>query len=393
MAWNDPNWGKKGNSGGPPDLDELWRRFNERLSGLFGGKPRGPSPVGGGTGGQGKRGGAFLIAILVLVVWIGSGFYIVNPRERGVVLRFGKAVESTMPGPRWHFPYPIESVEIVDTQQVRVTEVGYRQSEKSTLPSEAAMLTSDKNIINVLFAVQYAIAEPQQYLFNNRVGDDAAYVRQIAESAMREVVGKTAVDAVLSQSTSVANQAGQLMQAMLKRYAVGIVINNVTISQVQPPEQVQAAFNDAIKADQDGERQKNEGEAYRNNVVPRAKGAASRLKAEAEGYKQSVIARAEGDAARFRQLVAEYNKAPGVTRERLYIDAMQQIYSNTTKVYVDQKAGNNLLYLPLDKLIQRVTTEATGGTSATGLPIEPARTAAPEAVRENLGGRDREARP
>lgn len=395
MAWNDPNWGKSGNNnGGPPDLDELWRRFNDRLSGMFGGKPRGPAPAGSDP----KRGGAFLIIALVLVVWVGSGFYIVNPRERGVVLRFGKAVEATMPGPRWHFPYPIESVEIVDTQQVRVTEVGYRQSEKSTLPSEAAMLTSDKNIINVLFAVQYSITEPQEYLFNNRVGDDTVFVRQIAESAMREVVGKTPVDSVLSQSTSVANQAGQFMQAMLKRYAVGITINNITISQVQPPEQVQAAFNDAIKADQDGERQKNEGEAYRNNVVPRAIGAASRLKAESEGYKQSVIARAEGDGARFRQLVAEYNKAPGVTRERLYIDAMQQIYSNTTKVYVDQKAGNNLLYLPLDKLIQRVNADAMqpGTVSATGAPpaVSPeAARAAADPGREGLRSRDREARP
>lgn len=396
MAWNDPNWGKKGNNGGPPDLDELWRRFNDRLAGMFGGKPRGPSPVGGGE--SGKRGGAFLILALVLVVWIGSGFYIVNPRERGVVLRFGKAVEATMPGPRWHLPYPVESVEIVDTQQVRVTEVGYRQSEKSTLPSEAAMLTSDKNIINVLFAVQYSISEPQQYLFNNRVGDDTAFVRQIAESAMREVVGKTPVDSVLSQSTSVANQAGQYMQSMLKRYAVGITINNITISQVQPPEQVQAAFNDAIKADQDGERQKNEGEAYRNNVVPRAIGAASRLKAESEGYKQSVIARAEGDAARFRQLVAEYNKAPGVTRERLYIEAMQQIYTSATKIYVDQKAGNNLLYLPLDKLIQRVNADAMqpGTATPSGAPATPAeapRAATPDAGREGLRSRDREARP
>jgi membrane protease subunit HflK len=215
---------------------------------------------------------------------------------------------------------------------------------------------------------------------------------------MREVVGKTPVDSVLSQSTSVANQAGQYMQAMLKRYAVGITINNITISQVQPPEQVQAAFNDAIKADQDGERQKNEGEAYRNNVVPRAIGAASRLKAESEGYKQSVIARAEGDAARFRQLVAEYNKAPGVTRQRLYIDAMQQIYSNTTKVYVDQKAGNNLLYLPLDKLIQRVNADAMQPStlSVTGAPAttpDAARALTPESGREGLRSRDREARP
>lgn len=384
MAWNDPNWGKKTGSGGPPDLDELWRRFNDRLGGLFGGKGRGPSP---GTGGS-NRGGVWLLIGFILVIWVGSGFYIVNPRERGVVLRFGKPIETTMPGPRWHLPFPFEAVEIVDTQQNRVTEVGYRLSEKSMLPTEAAMLTSDKNIINVLFAVQYVVSDPQQFLFNNRVLDDAAFVRQIAESAMREVVGKTEVDSVLAQSTLVANQVGKLIQNVLNRYEVGMTVNNVTIRQVQPPEQVQAAFNDAIKADQDRERQKNEGEAYRNKIVPLAEGAAARLRAEAEGYKQSVIARAEGDAARFRQLVAEYNKAPGVTRDRLYIDAMQQIYSSTTKIFVDQKGGNNLLYLPLDKLIQRVHAEATGAAGSAAM-IEPPKTS-PDM--QDARGRDREGR-
>ena len=216
------------------------------------------------------------------------------------------------------------------------------------------MLTSDKNIINVLFAVQYTVTDPKAFLFNNNVGDDQVFVRQVAESAMREVVGRTPVDSVLSESTLVANKAGVLLQDMLKRYQVGITVANVTIRQVQPPEQVQAAFNDAIKADQDRERQKNEGEAYFNDIVPKAKGGAARLLQEAEGYKQSIIARAEGDASRFKQLVVEYNKAPGVTRDRMYLDAMQQIYSNTTKIMVDQKNGGNLLYLPLDKLMQKI---------------------------------------
>lgn len=371
MAWNDPNWGKKGNNSGPPDLDELWRRFNQKLSGLFGGKGNGSGtpPSGPNTGRSSNPAwGAILLIAIIGVIWIGSGFYIVNARERGVVLRFGKLSEITMAGPRWHMPYPIEAVEIVDTEQNRLTEVGFRQNEKSKQASEAAMLTSDKNIINVLFAVQYTVTDPKEFLFNNNVGDDQIFVRQVAESAMREVVGKTPVDSVLSESTVVANKAGVLLQDMLKRYQVGITVANVTIRQVQPPEQVQAAFNDAIKADQDRERQKNEGEAYFNDIVPKAKGGAARLLQEAEGYKQSIIARAEGDASRFKQLVVEYNKAPGVTRDRMYIDAMQQIYSNTTKIMVDQKSGGNLLYLPLDKLMQKIHggAAAPAAKAATG---------------------------
>ena len=356
MAWNDPNWGKKGNQSGPPDLDELWRRLNEKISGLFGGKGRGSGTPAGPSPGKNSNptGGALLLVAIIGIIWVGSGFYIVNARERGVVLRFGKLLEITMPGPRWHMPYPIEAVEIVDTAQNRLTEIGFRQNEKNKQASEAAMLTSDKNIINVLFAVQYTITDPQAFLFNNNVGDDQIFVRQIAESAMREVVGKTKVDSVLSESTLVANKAGVLTQDILNRYKTGITIANVTIRQVQPPEQVQAAFNDAIKADQDRERLKNEGEAYFNDIVPKAKGGAARLLQEAEGYKQSIIARAEGDASRFKQLVVEYNKAPGVTRDRLYIDAMQQIFSATTKIMVDQKSGGNLLYLPLDKLLQKI---------------------------------------
>ncbi len=236
MAWNDPNWGKKGNNSGPPDLDELWRRLNEKLSGLFGGKGNGSgTPSGPGKGrSSNPAGGALLLVAIIGVIWIGSGFYIVNARERGVVLRFGKLSEITMSGPRWHLPYPIETVEIVDTEQNRLTEVGFRQNEKSKQAGEAAMLTSDKNIINVLFAVQYTVTDPKAFLFNNNVGDDQVFVRQLAESAMREVVGKTKVDSVLSESTLVANKAGVLLQDMLKRYQVGITVANVTIRQVQP---------------------------------------------------------------------------------------------------------------------------------------------------------------
>ncbi|MEO1767547.1 FtsH protease activity modulator HflK [Thiobacter aerophilum] len=355
MAWNDPDWGRK-SSGGPPDLDELWRNFNAKLNRMFGGKG-GNRPPAGEAGQPGFRGAPLLI-VLILAIWLGSGFYIVNARERGVVLRFGKFVELTMPGPRWHMPYPIETVEIVDVEGNRVTEIGYRQSVQNRQPHEATMLTGDKSIVNVLFAVQYRVTDPQQFLFNNQIGDDQAYVRQIAESAMREVVGRTKIDSVLYESTQVANKAGELIQQMLERYQSGITVQNVTISQVQPPEQVQAAFDDANRADQDRKRMRSEGEAYANDVIPKAKGTAARLLQEAEGYRQSVIANAEGDAARFRALVAEYNKAPAVTRDRLYLEAMQQILSNTTKIVVDQKSGTSLLYLPLDKLMQHTTPEA-----------------------------------
>jgi len=370
MAWNDPDWGKK-SSGGPPDLDELWRNLNDKLNRMFGGRG-GPRPPAGGTEKPRFNAAALLIGLIV-VIWLGSGFYIVNARERGVVLRFGKFAEITMPGPRWHLPYPIETVEMVDVEGNRITEIGYRQSVQNKQAHEATMLTGDKNIVNVLFAVQYRVTDPQKFLFKNYIGDDQAYVRQVAESAIREVVGKTNVDSVLYESTQVANKAGEVMQHMLDRYESGISLQNVTISQVQPPEQVQAAFDDANRADQDRKRQQSEGEAYANDVIPKAKGTAARLLQEAEGYRQSVIANAEGDAARFRALVAEYNKAPGVTRDRLYLDAMQQIFTNTTKVLVDQKSGNNLLYLPLDKLMQQSAAEAA--PPAPRAPAaEPART-------------------
>ena len=360
MAWNEPDWGRR-SSGGPPDLDELWRNFNAKLSRMFGGKG-GPQPPAGSSG-SGFNGGVFLIG-LVLLIWLGSGFYIVNARERGVVLRFGKFVELTMPGPRWHLPYPIETVEIVDVEGNRITEIGYRQNVQNKQPHEATMLTGDKSIVNVMFAVQYRVTDPQLFLFRNYIGDDQAYVRQIAESAMREVVGKTKIDSVLYESTQVANKAGELIQQMLDRYQSGITVQNVTISQVQPPEQVQAAFDDANRADQDRKRMRSEGEAYANDVIPKAKGTAARLLQEAEGYRQSVIAKAEGDAARFRALVAEYNKAPTVTRDRLYLEAMQQIFSNTTKVVVDQRSGGSLLYLPLDKLIQGNAPDVSSAPAA-----------------------------
>jgi modulator of FtsH protease HflK len=351
MGLNDPQWGNK-NSGGPPDLDEILRNLNRKLASLLGNKGGGPTGPSGTPSPPRNFGSSIgLIVVIVLLLWFASGFYIVDASQRGVVLRFGKYTEATQPGPRWHWPFPIESVEIVNLSQVRTVEIGYRNEVKNKIPRESLMLTGDENIIDIQFAVQYFLKDPAAYLFNNRNPDEN--VRQAAESAIREVVGKNKMDFVLYEGREqVAAETTKLMQNILDRYKSGILISKVTMQNAQPPEQVQASFQDAVKAGQDEQRQKNEGQAYANDVVPRAKGAAARLLQEAEGYKQSVIVKAEGDASRFKQILVAYDKAPQVTRERMYIDTMQQILSSTSKVMIDQKHGNSLLYLPLDKLIQ-----------------------------------------
>jgi len=398
LSLNDPQWGRRpgGSNQGPPDLDELWRNFNSRLSRLLGGRG-GKGDEGGGGGGPSPRmigGGAGLVIGLFAVIWLGSGFYIVNEGQEGVVLRFGRFVETTQPGPRWHLPYPIESAEVVNVKQVRTIEVGYRNNVKSKVLKEALMLTDDENIIDVQFAVQYVLKSPSDFLFNNRAPEDA--VLQAAETAIREIVGRSSMDFVLYEGRAeVAARAQKLMQTILDRYQTGINISKVTMQNAQPPEQVQAAFDDAVKAGQDRERQKNEGEAYANDVVPRARGMAARLMQEAEGYRSRVVEQAEGDAARFRQIVAEYNKSPQVTRDRLYLDAMQQILSNTSKVLIDQKSGGgNLLYLPLDKLMQMTNPNTTPpAETPVAKPPEPA--AAPEGGargREAFRSREREGR-
>lgn len=350
MGLNDPQWGKN-NSGGPPDLEEVMRNLNKKIQSLFGGSGGGSPNKTGGTNGGGF-GGIGLIVVIVALIWVGSGFYIVDASQRGVVLRFGKQVEVTEAGPRWHLPYPIETVEVVNLSQVRTVEVGYRENVKNKMLKESLMLTDDENIIDIQFAVQYFLKDPGEYLFNNRATDEN--VRQAAETSIREVVGRSKMDFVLYEGREqVAASTTKLMQDILDKYKSGIVISKITMQNAQPPEQVQAAFDDAVKAGQDRERQKNEGQAYANDVVPKAKGAAARLMQEADGYKQSVIANAEGDASRFKQILVEYEKAPSVTRERMYIDMMQQILTSSSKVLIDQKTGNgSLLYLPLDKLIQ-----------------------------------------
>jgi len=395
MGLNDPQWGKN-NSGGPPDLEEVVRNLNRKIESMFG-----RSGGGSSSGSKSPNGGGFsvslgLIVLIVALVWLASGFYIVDASQRGVVLRFGKLIETTEPGPRWHLPYPVETVEVVNISQVRTVEVGYRENVKNKILKESLMLTDDENIIDIQFAVQYFLKDPGAYLFNNRAPDEN--VRQSAETAIREVVGRSKMDFVLYEGREqVAAETTQLMQDILDRYQSGILVSKITMQNAQPPEQVQAAFDDAVKAGQDRERQKNEGQSYANDVIPKAKGAAARLMEEAAGYKQSVIANAEGDASRFKQILAEYEKAPLVTRERMYLDMMQQIMTSSSKVMIDQKNSNgSLLYLPLDKLMQRTETGA-GANATAAAPVEqaglPASEFAPATrARELLLGREREAR-
>ena len=392
MALNDPQWGNK-NSGGPPDLEELLRKLNEKVAAMMGGKGgKGDNggkakPEGGGPA-KGFGPGIGLIAVVAALIWVGSGFYIVDASQRGVVLRFGKLIEVTEPGPRWHMPFPVETAEIVNLSQVRTVEVGYRDNVKNKMLKESLMLTEDENIIDIQFAVQYFLSDPADYLFNNRMPDEN--VRQAAETAIREVVGKNKMDFVLYEGREqVAASATKLMQDILDRYKSGILISKLTMQNAQPPEQVQAAFDDAVKAGQDRERQKNEGQAYANDVIPRASGTAARLIEEAEGYKQSVIANAEGDASRFKQVLVEYEKAPAVTRERMYLDMMQQVMGNVSKVMVDQKNGNSLLYLPLDKLMENTRGGATSALPATSQSSD---NTAAQRARDSLLGRDRETR-
>ena len=382
MSINDPQWGNRGGddgspnnnrprrpNDGPPDLEELWRDFNRKLTGMMGKKGGGNNNGGNNNGGDGPRmppmefnpkmfsGGVGVLAGIALLVWLASGFYIVDASQRGVVLQFGKLTETTEPGLRWRLPYPIQSHELVNLTGVRTVEIGYRGSERNKVLKEALMLTDDENIVNIQFAVQYILKDPVEYLFNNRHPDEA--VVSAAETAVREIVGKSKMDFVLYEGREqIATDAAQLMQSILDRYQSGILVSKVTMQNAQPPEQVQSAFDDAVKAGQDRERQKNEGQAYANDVIPRARGTAARLIEEAQGYRQRVVATAEGDASRFRQVQVEYAKAPEVTRQRMYLETMQQIYANTTKVMVDAKGQGNLLYLPLDKLMG----VAAGGT-------------------------------
>ncbi|TNF63821.1 MAG: FtsH protease activity modulator HflK [Burkholderiales bacterium] len=431
---NDPRWGRGGDSGqgsdpsgpeggreddrgsqrdqrprgqgpnqGPPDLDELWRDFNRKLGGMLGnrGGGRGGS---GGSGGGGMGGfnpspktagiGVGLIAGVAALVWLGTGFFIVQEGQQAVITQFGKYHATVGAGFNWRFPYPIQRHETVFVTQLRSVDVGRDNIVPATGLRESSMLTQDENIVDIKFVVQYRLNDARAFLFETRDPDVA--VLKAAETAVREVVGAMRMDAVLAEERDqIAPRVRNLMQTILDRYNVGIEVTGVNLQQggVRPPEQVQAAFDDVLKASQERERSKNEAEAYANDVVPRARGTAARLLEEAEGYRARIVAQAEGDAQRFSSVLAEYQRAPVVTRERMYIDTMQEVYSNVTKVLVDSRSGSNLLYLPLDKIMQMSgQPAAAGATVAPSGPMPSSTTTSPGAADNAARSRERDSR-
>ncbi len=390
-----------GRNDGPPDLDELWKDFNRKLTGLFGkgdGAPRRPDRGGDGGGGppfqpdmRSAGIGAGLIAVVVGLIWLGSGFFIVQEGHQAVVTSFGKFAYTADAGFQWRFPYPFQAHETVPVTQLRSVEVGRNSIVQATGLRDSSMLTQDENIVDIRFTVQYRLSDARSYLFENRSPDEA--VVQAAESAVREIVGRSKVDSVLyEQRDALAADLVKSIQSQLERLRAGIVISNVNVQNVLVPDQVQQAFNDAVKAGADRDRFKNEGQAYSSDVVPKARGTASRLMEEAEGYKARVVAQAEGDSQRFRAVLAEYQKAPAVTRDRLYLETMQQVYSNVSKVMVDARSGSNLLYLPLDRLMQQAGAAVIGPATAPSAAQEPGgATPAPTIdVRSRDGARTRD---
>ena len=408
---NNSNKPNKPNAG-PPDLDELWRDFNQKLTGLLGGaKNKGrPQPNNNNSGGN-NGGGGFqpdmksagvgvgLIAAVAALIWLGTGFFIVQEGQQAVITQFGKYKSSVGAGFNWRLPYPIQRHELVYVTQIQSVDVGRDNIIKATGLRESAMLTLDENIVEIKFAVQYRLSDARAYLFESK--DPKGAVVQAAETAVREVVGKMRMDAALSEERDqIGPRVRALMQLILDRYKVGVEVVGINLQQggVRPPEQVQAAFDDVLKAGQERERAKNEAQAYANDVVPRAVGSASRLKEESDAYKARIAAQAEGDAQRFRLVQAEYAKAPQVTRDRMYLDAMQQIYSNVTKVLVDSRQGSNLLYLPLDKIMQMtgqssVADAASASPAASVVPPPVSSSAASDArSRDAARTRDRDTR-
>jgi membrane protease subunit HflK len=369
MAWNEPGgsqdndpWGGRRKKQGPPDLDEVLRKLQQKIAGLFGGK----GPSGDGSAPKSNAPAILVVVLAVLAIWVAlDSFYIIQPAERGVVLRFGKYVDTLQPGPSIRLPRPIEQVIRVNVDQIQLVEVGYRsEAPKSTILDEASMLTQDENIVDVKVAVQYKVKSPADYLFHDR--NTELTIRDATESSIREVVGKSKMDFVLKEGRSeVAARAKELLQAILDRYNNGLLVTSVNLQDAQPPEQVQEAFFDAIRAREDQDRLINEAEAYANEVIPKARGGAARVTEDANAYKAKIVATAEGDASRFSQILHEYQKAPEVTRKRMYLETLESVMSNTSKILVDVEKGSNLLYLPLDKLTQRPDTDqSTAATSS-----------------------------
>ena len=384
MAWNEPGggnkdpWGGKGGDQGPPDLDEVVRKLQDRLGGLFGGKKTTPGETGGGGGGFGGAGGGFsgkavgIGAAVLFVIWLASGIYIVEPAERGVVLRFGAYQEITEPGPHWHIPYPIETVELVNVDEI------------STFTHKAAMLTQDENIVDVELTVQSHIQDAADYLFQDQNPDKT--LRDATETVVRKTIGGSKLDFILTEGRSaVAATIRERVQALMNQYKTGLEVTSVNMQPAKPPDQVKEAFDDAIKAREDKERLENKAEAYSNEILPRARGEAARVEADAKAYRDQVIAGAEGETSRFLAVLNEYSKAPEVTRERLYLEAMEEVLGESHKVLLDVEDSNSLMYLPLDQIIKRQDAGASSQTMSGMTPRvtqEPAPRPQREVVRE-----------
>ena len=355
MAWNDNN------TQTPPELDEVIKDFKNKFNSTFGGKSSGNSGAS-----KAAKGSFKYIFILAFIVWMATGIYIIDPAERGVVLRFGAFQTSTTQGPHWHIPYPVESVYKVNVEQVRSAEIGFRNAQNSYsggVSSESLMLTRDENMVDVKLAVQYKIANAQDYLFN--VSNPELTLSHVVQSIIRQVVGDNTMDFVLTTGRDqVAQEVKTASQALINDYGLGIQITAVTMQDAQPPVQLKAAFDDVVKAREDEQRYINEARAYANDIVPKARGASQRLLAEAEAYKSEVVSKSEGEAYRFSQILTEYTKAPGVTKERLYRETLEDVLSNTNKVIVDSNS-NSLMYLPIDQLINSNRVTRSGSNTST----------------------------
>ena len=358
MAWNEPGGGNKDPWSGrdqdksPPDLDDVIRSMQEKIGGIFGGR----------KGGQpGNPAFALLVVLLGLIfLWCLTGIYKIDAGWRGVITRFGAYSETTLPGLHWHYPSPIESLTKVNVEQQRSIEVGYRsgghQQALGSVPREALILTEDENIVDVRLNVQYQVKDAKDFLFNvkNEL-DPSETLQQVTESAERGVVGQSEIDFVLLEGRSeIVVQVKDQIQSILDEYGAGILVTAVNLQDAQPPEEVQHAFEDAIKAREDKQRYIREAEAYKNDILPKARGSAARRIQNAEGYRAKVVEEAKGEASRFEALLVEYNRAPEVTRKRLYIESIENVLSNSETVLLDIEKGNNLMYLPLDRMTSKV---------------------------------------
>ncbi|MDC0888521.1 FtsH protease activity modulator HflK [Candidatus Thioglobus sp.] len=373
MAWNDNNsnqkpWGD--NNQMPPDLDGVIKEFKDKFNSLFGAG----NSTSSSDAPKAPKGSLKFVVIIGVLVWMLSGIYIIDPAEKGVVLRFGAFQEETSQGPHWHLPFPIESVSRVNVAQIRTAEIGYRNAVQGSrnfggnVSSESLMLTKDENMIDAKFAVQYKINDVQAYLFN--VASPDTTLRQVSESAIRQVVGQNTMDYILTEGrVSIADDIKDKSQELLDLYQTGLQITTVNMQDAQPPEQVQAAFSDAVKAREDKQRLINEAQTYANDILPKSRGLAARLLEESKAYKSEVTSKSEGEASRFKQILAEYEKAPSVTKERLYLETMESVLASTSKVVVDSKA-NSMMYLPIDKLINNKRTNIQPTSQATQEQVE-----------------------